>query len=150
VPSDGFLALISDNPKLITAFGILAIVGYALKLASQMSETFAGLLGGIGRRWREQGERRTRSALNSSAATNAVVVDLRAQLEHFVGRVKTLERNATERARVSDVKDDYLVYDAEWHARIEMHGAQAGWVFPPPAHKTYTEFLDERASSQQS
>lgn len=125
--------IVANNPTLLTILGILLIAGYVLKIVAQASETVSKYIPVLGKRWREQGDRTVRKASSRRAEDNAVIADLRDQLEHFITRVKTLERKSSE-------KDEYLTYDAEWHATNEIHAAEFGYTFPPPRHMTFKEF----------
>lgn len=127
--------IVSNNPTLLTILGFLLIAGYVLKIVAQASETGAKLLGPLGKRWREQGDRAARRASVRRSEENAVIVDLKAQVEHFVARVKALEKNSSQ-------TNEYLVYDAEWHATNEIHAKEHGYNFPPPEHMTYNEFRE--------
>ncbi|WP_032368601.1 hypothetical protein [Rhodococcoides fascians] len=127
--------IVSNNPTLLTILGVLLIAGYVLKIVAQASETGAKLLGPLGKRWREQGNRAARRASTRRGEDNAVIADLRAQLDHFVTRVETLEKKSTQ-------KDEYLTYDAEWHATNEIHAAEHGYDFPLPRHLTFNEFRE--------
>lgn len=132
--------LVSNNPTLLTLLTILLIAGYALKILAQASETASKYIPVLGKHWREQGNKAARRAAaqqqqeearrNTEHAENA---DLRSQLAHFKKRLDEVERN-------SELTNDYLVYDAEWHASNEIHAAEHGHTFLPPKHLTYNEF----------
>lgn len=125
--------IVANNPTLLTILGILLIAGYVLKIVTQASDTVAKLLGPLGKRWREQGNRTVRRAEARRQVDNAENVDLRNQLKHFRERLDEVEKN-------SNLRDDYLVYDAEWHATNEIHAAEQGYQFPMPKHMTFSEF----------
>ena len=142
--SDSLPAILEDNPQLITVFGVLFLIGYGLKVAAQASDTVAGMLGRIGRRWQAQKQAALALAAQEKASTSAVVEDLRGEVKHFVGRVERLSGQVTVLQDKADLRDDYLAYDAEWHADIDRHAARSGWVFPPPRHLSFNEFARER------
>lgn len=137
------LAVLADNPRLIPVAGVLFLIGYGLKIAAQASETVAKMLGGLGRRWQEQKRKAEQNAIDARESRNAVIEDLRGQVEHFVERVDRLDRRVTRLQDDADLRDDYLAYDAEWHAQLERHAALAGWEPVPPPHKTFGEFRRE-------
>lgn len=132
--------VIEHNPTLLTILGILLIAGYVLKIVSQASETVAKYLGPVGRRWREQGNRVARRAEARRVEDNEVIRDLKARLEYFVEQVQDLKTHGKEKEASYEVKDDYLTYDAEWHALNEIHAAEHGYEFLPPKHMTFNEF----------
>lgn len=136
-------SLLVDHPSIYKWFAILLVIGYALKLASQMSETVAKFLGKLGQHWRQQGERTTRSARRRSD-TNAQVQDLKVQVLHLEERVATLDENARISRIREDLKSDYLTYDADWHYRNERHAASHGWQWPDPKHMTFDEYALQR------
>lgn len=145
MPSEELLNAFSDHPGLIKWAAIIAFGVYVLRLASQMSETVAGLLGGIGRRWRRAGERTTRSARRREE-TNAKVLDLENTVKHLAERLDESDKKATEARIREDLKSDYLTYDADWHYRNERHAASHGWAFPEPHHMTFDEYVMQRES----
>lgn len=132
--------LVSDNPVLLTILAVLLIAGYALKIISQASETAAKLLGPLGKRWRAQGDRVARKSEARRVEDNQVITDLNKRLEYFVKQVEGLVRDSEEKARAYEVKDDYLAYDAQWHADQSIHAAENGYEFQPPKHMTFNEF----------
>ena len=142
MPSE--FAILSNNPGLVTIAAIAFVVGYILKIASQASESVAKLLGGLGRRWREQDQQAVRRVSRQRRQQDAVAEDLRRELAHFVGRVDRLDSQVDHLQRRADLHDDYLAYDAGWHARFDRHAAREGWVIPPPPHMTFSEVVADR------
>lgn len=140
MPDD--LSILSDHPGLLTAAGIAALIGYSLKIAAQASDTVAGMLGRLGRRWQEQDRRAVRRVRRDREARDVVVEDLRGQLAHFVERVAVLEERMAKLQAHVDLTDDYLAYDAAWHARAERHAVREGYALPP--HQTFTEWRRAR------
>lgn len=140
------LAVLADHPQLATWFGVLVLAGYALKLLAQASDTVAGLLGRLGKRWQDQKAASIARAEKARQTDNAQIVDMGKQLEHFIGRVKTLERRQGQMQETADLTADYLAYDAEWHANHNIHAATQGWTFPPPAHLSFAEYAARRAA----
>ncbi|WP_032380550.1 hypothetical protein [Rhodococcoides fascians] len=139
--------IVSNNPTLLTILGVLLIAGYVLKILSQASETSAKLLGPLGKRWREQGNRAARRAdarrsedEKRRKEDNEVIRDLKARLEYFVAQVEDLKAHGKEKEAAYEVKDDYLTYDAEWHALNKIHAAENGHEFLPPEHMSFNEF----------
>lgn len=132
--------IVANNPTLLTILGILLIAGYVLKIVAQASDTVAKLLGPLGKRWREQGNRTVRKAAVRRAEDNEVIRDLKARVEYFVGQVEELKKHGRDREVEYEMKDDYLTYDAQWHADNNIHAAANGYEFPPPQHMTFKEF----------
>lgn len=132
--------LVSDNPTLLTILAILLTFGYALKILSQASETISALLGPVGRRWREQGNRVARKSEARRAEDNQVITDLKARVEYFVGQVQELKDHGAKKEAEYEIKDAYLAYDANWHGNVKIHAAESGYEFPPPNHLTFNEF----------
>lgn len=132
--------IVSNNPTLLTILGILLIAGYVLKILSQASETSAKLLGPLGKRWREQGNRAARRADARRSEENQVIQDLRARVEYFVEQVEELKEHGRQKEAEYEVKDAYLAYDASWHGNTKIHAAEMGYQFPPPEHMTFNEF----------
>ncbi|MGB7234591.1 MAG: hypothetical protein WBD41_01290 [Rhodococcus sp. (in: high G+C Gram-positive bacteria)] len=151
---EGIAELIRDNPTLVTIFGIVLIGGYVVRVLSQASETFSKLVPILGKRWREQANRalrkeqeRREEQARKREEDNQVIADLNRRVEYFVGQVHDMKRAAEVKQGVQEIKDDYLTYDAEWHARNELHAAEHGYQFPPPKHMTFNEF--RRAASEE-
>lgn len=135
----------SGDPRIISVFGFLILIYYGLKIAAQASETFAKMLGGLGRRWQAQRRRAEEEAREERAAKNAVIEDLRSQVDHFVGRVETMDKRLNRLQTDADLRDDYLAYDAEWHAELDRSAAGGGFV--PPPHMTFREFVLARRNT---
>lgn len=145
--AEGIAELIRSNPTLVTIFGVVLIGGYVLKLFSLASEEFSKLIPVLGKRWRAQAAKAARKARERveaeeqrRAEENQVITDLKSRLEYFVGQVQDMKRAAEKKQASAEVKDDYLTYDAEWHAENERYAAERGYVFPPPEHMTFNEF----------
>lgn len=132
--------IVSNNPTLLTILGVALIAGYVLKILSQASETSAKLLGPLGKRWREQGNRAARRADARRSEENQVIQDLRARVEYFVEQVEELKEHGRQKEAEYEVKDAYLAYDASWHGNTKIHAAEMGYQFPPPEHMTFNEF----------
>lgn len=132
--------IIERNPTLLTIFGIILIIGYAMKIVSQASETASKYLGPLGRRWREQGNRSSRRAEARRSEENQVIQDLMARVEYFVEQVEELKEHGRQKEAEYEVKDAYLAYDAAWHGNTKIHAAEVGYQFPPPEHMTFNEF----------
>lgn len=132
--------IVSNNPTLLTILGVLLIAGYVLKIVAQASETSAKLLGPLGKRWREQGNRAARRADARRSEENQVIQDLRARVEYFVEQVEELKEHGRQKEAEYEVKDAYLAYDAAWHGNTRIHAAEMGYQFPPPDHMMFNEF----------
>ncbi|OZF00864.1 hypothetical protein CH300_20220 [Rhodococcus sp. 15-1154-1] len=144
---EGIAELIRDNPTLVTIFGIVLIGGYVVRVLSQASETFSKLVPVLGKRWREQANRAARreqerrdELARKREDENQVIADLERRLEYFVTQVKDMKTAAEAKQAAQEIKDDYLTYDAEWHALNEIHAAEHGYQFLPPKHMTFNEF----------
>ena len=138
-PSPAILAIFADHPGIIKWFGVLFVIGYGLKLASQMSETFSKYLGRLGRRWHRQGAATTREA-RRRANTTAQVDHLATEVAYLTDRLKEHDRRAAAARYKMDMKDEFIVYDIDWHADNDRYAAAHGWVWPLPRHMNFDEF----------
>ena len=109
----------------VGAVVILVALGYIGRTAAETSETWARLLGPIGRRWRERGQRRQEIREEQRELRAADLADMTRQVDYLVGALDTCrtEHEATA---------GYLLYDARWHHEAELAAAAAG--YDSPAH----------------
>lgn len=120
---------------LIAALITLRYVGQVL---AEASEWWARALGPLGRRWRVRSERRS---------ADVVSADLLVRVEYLAGQVQELRRHDRARSRREDQRDDYLVYDTQWHADLEQWAARNRVTLPPPPHMTFREYLADKGSA---
>ncbi|MFN3600492.1 MAG: hypothetical protein ACK4UY_03780 [Dietzia sp.] len=125
-------ALGDHAPQLITVAAFLTALKFILQGASEVSEKVARLLGPLGRFWRERGRRRDERGSRDEERT-----DLIRQRDHLAERLKVVIRNR-------NTTDDYLEYDARWHARLERCAATEYPDDDLPEHLTYDEFAERR------
>lgn len=122
----------------------LAFVG---KQLSEASESFAKVLGPLGKRWRKRldDERATRLAafkeeaklaVNSElgVARKAEYASLKEQLINVLDRVAEMERNES-------IYEAYLIMDGEWHREVNIKLAEVGVLEPPlPGRNPFSQF----------
>lgn len=137
------LAALASYPQFATWVGALILAGYVLKLVAQASETVAGMLGKIGARWQAQKVASVARAAAARETDNAMLVDMKSQLDHFTGRVSTLETRLVQMMTQNDLYADYIAWDAEWHATADIHRASGQ---PLPLHLTFAEYSARRAT----
>lgn len=102
---------------------ILVAVNYVGRLAAETSETWARLLGPLGRRWRERGLRRQEVRVEQREARAADLEDVMRQRDYLAGQLDTCR---TEH----ETKDSYLAYDARWHHETLLTAISAGCELP--------------------
>lgn len=127
-------ALSEHAPMLITIAAILTALKFILQGASEVSERAAKLLGPLGKFWRDRGRRRDE---RGSALVDEENADLRRQVAHLADRLRVVVRNR-------NLTDDYIEYDARWHARFERRAAAKCPDSRLPEHLTYDEFAERR------
>lgn len=127
---DDVAALLQGYPWLLLVMLVAIVIRYVGQLLSEASESWAKVLGPLGRRWRSKAERRR-------VVEAADLADLRRQVDNLAPRVESM----TEKVAMYD---DYLQYDANWHRDIALHGAERGWEFPPPEHISFLAFMRQR------
>ncbi|WP_146165192.1 MULTISPECIES: hypothetical protein [Nocardia] len=117
----------------VGAVVILVAIGYIGRTAAETSETWARLLGPLGRRWRERGERRRQIRIEQREARAADLEDMTRQRDYLAGALDTCrsEHEATA---------GYLLYDARWHYDAELAAAAAG--YESPAHLSLRQWRD--------
>ena len=131
------LALLDRYPWLLFLVVLVAALKWIGTALAESSESWARVLGPLGSRWRARGQRAIRVDDLRRAREAADLEDMRRQVDYLSSRVQTLSDGM-------DLRDDYMQYDAEWHATIELRRAELGWVFPPPPHQTYAEWRRAR------
>lgn len=120
------------------AVGILVVALIILHLGrmlAEASETWAKVLGPLGKRWRDRGLHRRQERLDERDAR-------RADLEDAVRQRDTLA-HALDACR--DNQDDlwgYMVYDADYHRRLALSAAATGCTLP--THLSFTQWKDQQ------
>lgn len=123
------------------------IFGFVLKQVAEISETFAKLLGPLGRWLRRKidQEHKDRLEVFKQEAREAVdtelgvtrkaeYAELKKQLVNVLDRVQEMERNEA-------LYEAYLVSDATWHREINIRLAERGVLDPPlPERLPFSEF----------
>lgn len=160
MPDDsGASALLNQHPWLLLLVGGVVVFKMIGQFLAEGSEAWAKAFGPFGKRWRKR--RQDKEAAAALAALSAKseeeswrireaadIKDLRRQVDNLSGEVKTLRRRDRERAQREDERDDYLIYDAGWHADLEVYAARKQIELPPPPHETFTEWKANHALAQ--
>lgn len=123
-------------PWLLLIVVALAFVRYAGQLLAEASESWAKILGPLGRRWRANGQRRRERVA-------ADLLDMQRQVDWLSERLEAVEEDAQMRI-------EYIAYDAEWHVRDRLHGIAQGWERMPPPHQSFLQFRQSHATSEPS
>lgn len=142
-------AALERYPSLLYLVALVAALHYVGKVLAESSDTWAKVLGPLGRRWRSRAvrdiERRKHAhdvQVARTAHQEAIAEDLQRQIDYLNPRIELLY------AEVASLHD-YLAVDAGWHARAEVHLATLGVDVPPPPHQTYREWRDATAQRQE-
>ena len=156
---DDVSALLQDHPWLLLLVVIVVVFKFVGQALAESSESWSKVLGPIGRRWRTRGVRRVNA---HQAERQKIAQELRKQiaedaearraaeaadLSDMRRQTETLERLLRNMTELLALHDDYLAYVARWHRDTSLHAAAAGWVFPPPDHMSFLEFVRIRESA---
>lgn len=119
---------------LITGGAALAYLG---KILSEAYETWAKLLGPLGRRWREKGHQRTQKRAQMSEDHLADVDSLSRQLKYVRTRNEELEIDNQD-------LNDFLYEDHQYHQRLRLMSVDNGWNLP-----TWLPFMQWRSQKRE-
>ncbi|ADD81124.1 gp19 [Rhodococcus phage ReqiPine5] len=136
------LTELAKYPQFATWIGGLIVAGYVIKLLAQASETVAGMLGKLGERWQAQKAASVERAKAAQETDNAMLADMKAQLDHFSDRVVVLDHRLGQMMVQNDLYADYIAWDAEWHATADILRATGD---PLPIHMTFAEYKARRS-----
>lgn len=114
---------------------VLAIFTLIGKSLSEASETWAGLLGPLGRRWRERGKAR-----QAERAANRL--ERRYELEDRDYQIEYLGAQLAKCRSENEFKEEFFVYDTRWHRQVALRAAEAECDLPE--WKTYSRWKADR------
>lgn len=132
-------------PWVIVLVAAVVVAAFVLPRLAEASDAAAKLLGPLGRYWRKRGklrERRHREEVQDEAQQLAEKIvakvapadyqEMGRRVENMDGRVRALERK-------NEIKEAFIVYDAEWHFDDDL--AAVGHPECKPAFRlTYARF----------
>lgn len=115
-------------------WGVAIVVGlnFALKTLAETSESWAKVLGPLGRRWREIGQKRQQERSDLREVRAADLADVTRQRDYFEARAQRCDADL-------NVREDYIAYDAKWHRETNLKAIEAGCEMPP--HTSFRQWL---------
>lgn len=126
MPTD--LPLDTAPQWLVMLVVIVVVLNWAGRALSEASETWATILGPLGRRWRDRGIARQKARSVERTARMADLEDMTRQRDTLDGALAKCRQS-------QEVTFDYLAYDAEWHRDMRLRAADAGCALPD--HQTF-------------
>lgn len=143
-------ALADRLPAWVLVLVAVAVVArYLGQMVAEASESWSRVLGPLGRRWREQAQRRR-------GRGDVVLEDLRHHVDYLAGRVDELMADARkrderdrERDRREHDRDRYLAYLIRCLRAIERWAAQQQVDLPGPMVLSIDEWLAAGAQAQE-
>lgn len=116
---------------LVVAVLVIVVLNYVGRMLSEASESWAKVLGPLGRRWRERGSRRQQERAAERAAP-ADLKDMRRQRDY-------LDTELEKCRMANDSRADYIEYDADWHRDLRLRVIESG-CGELPQHKSWTQW----------
>ena len=123
------VGVVERYPLLVALVAAAVAFRWIAGQVAEGSELWAKALGPLGAWWRGRAERR-RDARDAREAAD--MRDVKRQLKYLRGRVDVMSAHI-------ELVDDYLAYDARWHADHELELA-ARQIEMVPRHLTFAEF----------
>ena len=119
-------------PEWVTlAIVVFVALNYVGRILSEASESWAKVLGPLGRRWRERGLRRQEERAAERTVRMADLDDMTRQRDALDSALGTC-RSSQER------QFEYIAYDAEWHRDLRLAAIEAGCQVPE--HKSFLQW----------
>lgn len=117
---------------LVIAITVLVALNFAGKTLAEASESWARVLGPLGKRWREIGQRRASERNDLREVRAADLADVTRQRDYFEARAQRCDADL-------NVREDYIAYDAKWHRETNLKAIEAGCEMPP--HTSFRQWL---------
>lgn len=115
---------------------LIVVVAFALKyvgqLLSEASESWAKILGPLGRRWRANGLKRQQERVEAREIRAADFADVKGQLEYIADQLEQCRA-------ASEQRDAFIAYDARWHRDLNLQAIEAGCEVP--TYLTFRQWL---------
>ena len=121
---------------LVVLVVVLVGVNYAGRMLAEASETWAKLLGPLGKRWRDRGLKRQQERINERDARQADLEDMTVQRDN-------LSKALSGCRRQEHLMSGYIEYDATWHRDTRLRAIEAGCEMP--AHKSFLQWSKDAA-----
>lgn len=102
---------------------LVAVFSWVGRIVSEASETWANVLGPLGRRWRDRGLARQEARAAERTARMADLEDMTRQRD-------TLDVALKKCRESQEVVYDWIDYDARWHRDVRLRAAEAGCDLP--------------------
>ncbi len=118
-------------PWVLPVLAAVVFANYIARAAAESSETWARILGPVGRRWRSRAARRAEGEAEDIRV-------LKRQVSNLAREVNRLTAKDQERREFEDKIRAYLTYDGTWHFRAQIAAASSGATLPD--HLSFTEW----------
>ena len=133
MPTDEILRL---GPEWLVGLVVIVVVlNWAGRVISEASETWAKLLGPLGRRWRARGLQRQEARAAERTARMADLEDVTRQRD-------TLADSLASCRQSQEITFDYLSYDTEWHRDVRLRAAESGCALPE--HRSFLRWKQDQ------
>ncbi|WP_411815480.1 hypothetical protein [Gordonia sp. SND2] len=133
MPTD--LPLDASPQWLVGLVVIIVILNWLGRAASEASESWAKLLGPLGRRWRNHGIARQAKRAAEHTARMADLEDMTRQRDSLASALLTCRQS-------QETAFDYLTYDAAWHREVRLQAAESGCELP--SHLSFFRWKQEQ------
>lgn len=102
---------------------VVVAINFIGRTLSEASESWARVLGPLGRRWRERGLRRQEARKELSESRALDLEDMKRQRDYLGEQLESCRSE-------HEPKDAYIQYDAHWHRDISLRAIEAGCEVP--------------------
>ena len=132
IPAD----VLSASPEWLVGLVVaLVLLNWLGRVLSEASETWAKILGPLGRRWRGRAQHRQETRAAERTARMADLEDMTRQRDALDAALSDCRTNQSDAW-------DYIVHDADWHRRLRLSAAEAGCSIPD--HQSFTRWKQDQ------
>ncbi len=125
------------GPEWLVALAVaLLVLNWVGRVLAEASESWAKVLGPLGRRWRERGIARQEARAEASAVRMADLADVTRQRDYLDVELGLCRKS-------NELRATYIEYDAGWHRQTRLRAIEAGCDLPE--HQSYLQWREAQS-----
>lgn len=132
-----FTQALENAPEWLVLVVVLVVAfNFIGRVLAEASESWARVLGPLGRRWRARGLRRQRERAELAEDRSRDLDDLRRQNDYLACQLNSCRAE-------HEPKDHFIEYDARWHREVSLRAIEAGCEVP--AHLSFLQWRQQNS-----